>query len=336
MKALVLYGPGSYRTEKEWREPEMRPGWARVRVTYAGICGSDLPRFTTTGSYHHPMVLGHEFTGTVDTPAPGSEKFKGGEKVAALPIISCGNCRGCSEYGPFHCEEYQFIGSRNDGGFAQYCMVPEENLVRLPEKTDPRFGAFLEPIAVALHVVRRSGFSAGQSALVFGAGAIGLLIGQWLKIFNAKQVVIADVRDESLQLARQAGFEDVINPAKGDLGALSPFDTAFEAAGSNSAIEAAIEKTVNKGTITVVGRDTGDTVIPLKKFEQFMRKQLKLIGCWGYDMRGETDFVRNMFEENRFSLAPLITQEVSLEQAPEIIDKMAQRSIYYCKVLIKI
>lgn len=170
MKALVLHGPGSYRVESAWPDPILVPGWALIRVRQAGICGSDLPRFAVTGSYHHPMILGHEFAGTVETPALGSARFRTGDCVAVLPIIPCKACEGCQTGDPFHCRNYQFLGSRNDGGFAEYCLVPEENLFRLPAGVDFRAGAFIEPIAVALHVVRRSGFQKGESALVFGRG----------------------------------------------------------------------------------------------------------------------------------------------------------------------
>ena len=136
MKALVLYSPGRFTVVDDYEKPVVKPGWALVRVLYAGICGSDLPRFAVTGSYHHPMILGHEFMGVIDTPAPDSEKYKGGEMAAALPLIPCGQCPGCRESEPFHCENYQFLGSKNDGGFAEYCLVPKENLFHLPDKID--------------------------------------------------------------------------------------------------------------------------------------------------------------------------------------------------------
>jgi threonine dehydrogenase-like Zn-dependent dehydrogenase len=208
MKALILHGPGEYRVHNDWPDPVVKPGWARVQVTYAGICGSDLPRFGSTGSYRHPMILGHEFCGIVETPAPDSETFQGGEPVAILPIMPCGQCEGCLVYGSFHCTQYGFLGSRDDGGFAEFCLVPESNLFRLPEGIDPRFGAFIEPFAVGLHVVRRSGFSGSGTALVYGAGAIGLIIAMWLRGLGASRVVVADIREQSLQIARQVGFQN--------------------------------------------------------------------------------------------------------------------------------
>ena len=334
MRALVLHGPNSFRVEPDWPQPAVKPGWALLRVTHAGVCGSDLPRFITTGSYYHPIILGHEFTGVVITPAPGSERFRGGEKTAVLPIIPCGECAACAQNEPFHCARYQFLGSRNDGGFAEYCLVPESNLLPLLEAVDPRFGAFIEPLAVALHVVRRSGFVAGQSALVFGAGPIGLLVALWLRVFGGRRVVISDVRPESLAIARRAGFDEAINPAEIDLGTLPAFDLSVEAAGALPALLSAIDRTRDKGVVTVVGRDTGDTTIPQKAFERLMRKELTLQGCWGYNLAGEGDFVVEMLRQGRFPLEPLITHEITLEAAPAAIRAMAGRQMYYCKVMI--
>ena len=124
MKAFVLYGPNDYRLE-EYPTPCAKDDWAVVKVSYAGICGSDMPRFFQTGSYHSPMVLGHEFSGVICEAAPNG-KLPVGTPVAIMPIIPCGTCDGCITYNePFQCERYQFIGSRNDGGFAQYCLVKE-------------------------------------------------------------------------------------------------------------------------------------------------------------------------------------------------------------------
>ena len=334
MRALVLHGPGRFSVEPDWPDPQPESGWARIRVTRAGICGSDLPRFITTGSYHHPIILGHEFAGIVDEPAPGSEAFRGGESVAVLPLIPCGDCPGCARAEPFHCERYQFLGSRNDGGFAQYCLVPEENLFPLPETFDVRWGAFLEPLAVTLNVVRRSGFVAGQRVLVFGAGTIGLLTGLWLRVFGAAQVVMADVRGASLEIAWHVGFEDVVDPEDARFASMAPFDAAFEAAGAVPALLSAIDRTRDKGTITVVGRDTNDTVIPVTMFEMLMRKEITVRGCWGYNMLGEHAFVREMLRQERFPLEPLITHEVGLGEAPGLIRAMAERRVFYCKVLI--
>jgi threonine dehydrogenase-like Zn-dependent dehydrogenase len=282
------------------------------------------------------MILGHEFAGTVDAPAPGSGRFRPGDPVAVLPLIPCGDCPGCRMGEPFHCARYQFLGSRNDGGFAEFCLVPEQNLFALPPGLELRVGAFIEPIAVALHVARRSGFRPGGAALVLGAGAIGLLVALWLRVLGAGQVTIADVRAESLELARRLGFADVFDPTQAPAPQSAAFDAVFEAAGSGRALLAAVDRVKDKGTITVVGRDTADTTLPVAAFERFMRKEASLQGCWGYNLSGEEGFLYNALAREAFPIQPMITHEVDLEDAPEVIAGMVRRDFYYCKVLLRV
>lgn len=335
MKAIVLYGPnGQYGYEPEWKNPEPQPGYAIVKVAYSGICGSDLPRFSSTGSYHHPMILGHEFSGTIEIPASGSDIFCKGDPVAVLPIIPCCKCDGCISNGPFHCTNYQFIGSRNDGGFAEYCSVPEGNLFPLASKDILKAGSLVEPMAVGLHAVRRSDFKAGKAAIVFGAGPIGLTIGFWLRIFGARRVIMADLREKNMEMANKYGFE-VIDPTKTDFSVLGKIDYAFEAAGSGKALIDAIRLLDDKGILTVVGRDIKDTVIPLKSFEMLMRKELDLRGFWGYDMRGEWEFVAGVLAENTQFAETLITHTIHIDQAVKVIKGMCDKKMEYCKVVIE-
>jgi len=333
MKALVLHGKGGdYRYEPDWKNPDRPKGNVIVKVRYSGICGSDIPRLAQNGSYCHPIILGHEFSGTVFEADPESA-FKNGEPVAVLPIMPCGVCEGCLTSGPFHCKNYQFIGSRNDGGFAEYCTVPEDNLLRLVNDKLLRAGSFVEPMAVGLHTVRRSGFVPGKTAVVFGSGPIGLMIGIWLREFGANRVVMADMREMNLNIARQSGFE-TMDISKENTLCPDGIDYAFEAAGSSKALSDAVDILKGLGTLTVVGRDVKDAVIPLKTFETLMRKELRLIGCWGYDMRGEHDFVSAALERNASAMELLITNEVSIENARQLICDMCNRKIEYCKATI--
>jgi L-iditol 2-dehydrogenase len=333
MRALVLRAPGAFGVEPAWPVPEPKPGWARIRVAYSGICGSDLPRFMSTGSYYSPAVPGHEFAGVVDAPAPDSQRYRGGEPVAVLPIIPCGACEGCLRYGPFHCTRYNFIGSRCDGGFAEYCLAPEENLLPLPPGAPLLHGAFAEPLAVALHVARRARFEGG-TALVFGAGPIGLLVAAWLQALGASRVVIADLRAESLAIARRAGLQ-AVDARLPELKALPPMDLCVEAAGAAPALLAAVERTRSRGTIVVVGRDTRDTTLPLKTFETLMRREINLLGCWGYDLGGDRALLLAALADGRFPLDVLVTHRILLDEAPGMIRAMAERRLYTCKVMIE-
>ena len=336
MKAIVLHGSGgNYSYEANWKYPEQPQDWAIIKVAYSGICGSDIPRFAETGSYNHPKILGHEFSGIIESPAKDSDLFKKGDPVAVLPIIPCGECENCATngQGAFHCKNYQFIGSRNDGGFAEYCAVPEKNLLRLPSIEALKAGSLTEPMAVGLNVVRKSGFSPGKNAIVFGAGPIGLVTGIWLKEFGANRVIMADIRRKNIDTAGSLGFETA-DLSKTNISDINQVDYAFEAAGSGIALSNAIALLKPEGILTVVGRDTKDTVISLKDFETFMRKEIQLRGCWGYDVRGEIDFLANVIAKRSQQLEGLISHVITVENAGSMIDDMCAKKFDYCKVVI--
>lgn len=327
MKALVLYGPENYRVENNWKMPEPPKGWALVKVAYAGICGSDIPRFFTTGSYHHPMIIGHEFSGIVARAAEGG-RIAEGTPVAILPIIPCGTCEGCREtQQPFHCSQYQFIGSRNDGGFAEYVAVPDENLFPLEDSGELRMGAMIELLAVGLHVVRRSGIDGGR-AIVFGAGPIGLACAMWLK-FLGNDVTIVDVRDFSISIAEKLGLDA---RRFDEIGDEKQFTHAYEASGSTAALQKAILVVKDLGAITVVGRNTRDTVIPVPLFEKMMRKELTLNGCWGYNMEGESELMRAFLKV--YDPNCMISHMISLDEVPEILESVVRAKGEYCKIMI--
>ncbi len=157
MRAAVLHAPGDLRVESV-PVPPLSPADALVRVAACGICGSDLPRIRTTGTYHFPTIPGHEMSGTVmalgSAAAEDAPGLVVGAAVAVIPLIPCRSCRFC-EVGAFaQCERYDYLGSRCDGGFAEYLRAPAANLVPLPAGLAVVDGAMLEPVAVALHVVR--------------------------------------------------------------------------------------------------------------------------------------------------------------------------------------
>jgi L-iditol 2-dehydrogenase len=286
-----------------------------------------------TGAYHHPLIPGHEFSGTVVEAL--SPSVRAGDRVTVLPIIPCGHCPGC-QVGPFHCTRYDFIGSRRDGGFAEYCVVPTENLFALSAATTEEAAAFIEPLAVTLHVLRRSDMPPGARVLVFGGGAIGILIAQWAKLLGASRVVLADLRTESLQVASACGIAPTVNPQSEDFTKLGRFTHIFEAAGSTAALVSGIELAEPRATLTVVGREVNDTVIPQPLFERLMRKEMDVKGCWGYDLRVDRSLLLDTLNAGRFVLAPMITHRIDLAAGPKMIAEMWRKTLFYCKVMFTV
>lgn len=332
MKALVLHAPHKYSLETDWRDPQTKPGYSVIRVHYCGICGSDLPRFGDSGSYSYPIILGHEFTGIVES----SKSWEKGTRVAVLPIIPCGICNGCKNLGPFHCEKYEFLGSRNDGGMAEYCLVPDKNLMKLPDDVGMKEGSLVEPLAVALHTARKSGLKSGMSAAVIGAGTIGLLIALWLREFGASRVIVADIKESARAKAGMFGFSHIIDPSQNAVAGVENADVVIDAAGSSESLKKCIELANSGGKICIIGRNTHSTTIPVTHFERFMRKELSLCGIWGYNMDGETGVMENMFLRYGKNLACLIEKEVLLSEACEIIDDYVLRNHQYVKTVINL
>lgn len=154
MKAWVLHNINDLRYESV-DKPQLSDQEVLVAVKAAGICGSDIPRIYQTGAHRHPLILGHEFSGVVEKIGAGVEPFWEGKRVGIFPLIPCGSCLPCSRQQYEMCRSYSYLGSRRDGGFAQYAAVPKGNLISLPDGVTYEEAAMLEPMAVAVHAMRR-------------------------------------------------------------------------------------------------------------------------------------------------------------------------------------
>lgn len=207
MKAAVLTNHHTL----ELREvpcPEPGPGEALIRVAYTGICGSDVHLFTGK----HPlsqagMILGHEFSGTVAALGQDCGGFQTGDKVCAHIIQSCGGCDACKRGYYNLCRLLQVLGTQADGAFAEYVKVRADKLFRLPENADLRVYALAEPLAVGVYATDRLQFKVSDTALVIGAGPIGLCCALAAQKAGASRVVISEVVPEKIEFARSFGFE---------------------------------------------------------------------------------------------------------------------------------
>ena len=181
MRAWKLYNIGDIRCE-ETERPVPGRGEALVRVRAAGICGSDIPRIYRDGAHRMPLVPGHEFSGEVAETGGGTAGGWEGKRVAVFPLIPCRSCPACRMGGYEMCRRYSYLGSRQDGGFAEYTAVPQENLIPIPDSVTFEDAAMLEPMAVAVHAMRRIGVSADDHIAICGVGTIGLLLYMFLYI----------------------------------------------------------------------------------------------------------------------------------------------------------
>lgn len=273
MKAYVLHGIGDLRHEDR-PMPELRSGWAMVKVLAAGICSSDIPRIFTKGTYHFPTIPGHEFCGQVEAAADNADSGWIGKRVGVFPLIPCKECPSCQKGEYETCGHYDYLGSRRDGGFAEYVAVPVWNLVELPDAVSELQGALLEPAAVALHAVRRAEIPYGGSVCVVGTGAIGLLAGQWAKVYGAGRVVIKGRNEVKRLLTEQCGLE-YLTANTGE-----QFDRVIEAVGSEASLAESIQLTAPGGRLVLMGNPDGSRTLLQDLYWQILRKQLTLTGTW--------------------------------------------------------
>lgn len=332
MKAYVLHGIGDLRYE-DVPLPEIPSGWALVKVLAAGICSSDIPRIFEKGTYHFPTIPGHEFSGQVEQVADESDSRWIGKRVGVFPLIPCKRCPSCEKGQYETCSNYDYIGSRRDGGFAEYVAVPVWNLIELPESVSDVQGALLEPAAVALHAVKRAGIFPGASVCVVGTGAIGLLAGQWAKHLGAGRVVIKGRSESKRQIVQQCGLEYMQDARPGE-----EFDCVIEAVGSARALEESLLLTAPGGRLLLMGNPDGPRALSQDLYWRILRKQLTLIGTWNSSYGGAdsdwTEAVRAM-AEGRLRTGGVVTRTLGKDRLPEGLEIMRGRREPYCKITVQ-
>ena len=182
MKAWVLHGVNDLRFE-DVKVPDIGVDEILLSVKAAGICGSDIPRIFYTGTYSYPLIPGHEFAGQVAEIGSGVDKKWQGQRVGVFPLIPCHVCPPCRAGAYEMCRKYSYLGSRRDGGFADYVAVPEKNLIALPEGVSFEEAAMLEPMSVAVHAMRKIRPVLGERIAICGLGTIGLFLLMFLPAF---------------------------------------------------------------------------------------------------------------------------------------------------------
>jgi len=278
MKATVLYGKDDLRYE-DYPMPEITDGTVIVKVHYAGICGSDLTRVLEGNNRVFPIVLGHEFSGEIVEVGAGVGDLKIGERVSGVPLLPCMKCPDCQKGDFSLCKFYSFIGSRIQGGFAEYVKLPVENVVRFDSGVSYEQGAFFEPSAVALNGLKQNDYKGGGDVAVLGGGTIGIFMAQWAKIYGAKSVTVFDISPERLALCKKFEINNVINPIE-DTVPKNCFKYVFETAGVTETMRLAFEIATNRANVCFVGTPTKDLTFSPDLFENINRKQFKLTGSW--------------------------------------------------------
>ena len=271
----------------EYEEPVPGPGEVKVKVMASGICGSDIPRVLYNGVHFYPIVLGHEFSGDVVEVGEGVTKVKVGDRVSGAPLLPCGKCDDCQNGNFSLCKHYSFIGSRQQGSNAEYVVLPEQNAVVFDKSISYEQGAMFEPSTVALHGLLQNDYQGGQYVAILGGGTIGMFTMQWAKIFGSKKVVVFDINQERLELAKRLGADEVINTTTehymeeamaitGNKG----YAYVFETAGQSTTMYMAFELAANKAHVCFIGTPHVELTFTPAMWENINRKEFKLTGSW--------------------------------------------------------
>ena len=315
--------------------PEVGPGEVLIKVAYAGVCGSDMiiyqgvhPRAKA------PLVLGHEFSGTIEK---GHSTLPPGTPVTVYPLLSCGHCQPCRNGYAHVCDTLKLIGIDCDGGMADYVKVPEDKVLPIPADFSLKLGAFIEPVAVGVHAVARSGYRPGDTAVVYGAGPIGLCVAGCLSYFGANRVIVIEANPHRLDVARQLGFT-VIDAVKDDLRAKvleytqgRKADLAFDCAAHPSVHTSILDILRVQGTGVVVGSYKKPPEVDLLKVEF---KELTLVGTRVYERR-DFEAAIAILQSGRIDFERLLTVAAP-EDAPAQFGKLLSGDTDAIKLLFKL
>ena len=298
-------------------EPVPAAGELLVRVDAAGMCGSD--RHLVSGDYPSvpPVILGHEFEGTVMAAGAGCS-MAAGTRVTVDPNICCGSCRYC-RIGLFsHCELLRAYGVDRDGGFAQYVSVAEAQAHELPAALAPHLGAFAEPLSCCLRAMDHAQVQPGHSVAVIGGGVIGQLLVQLARLAGATTVVLATRQRSRRELAESLGATASVDPSTGDTGkaitgpaasAPAGVDVAFEAAGAQGTLGDAVATVRPAGTVVVVGVAPQVMISQISPFDIFAR-ELRIQGSHLNPLTHGR--AAALLASGALQLAPLVTRVIDL------------------------
>jgi (R,R)-butanediol dehydrogenase/meso-butanediol dehydrogenase/diacetyl reductase len=280
VRAAVYRGPSDLAIE-DVPIPVPRAGEVQIKVSYNGICGSDLHEYydgslmTPVRGPHPltgvqvPVILGHEAAGLISAIGSGVDDLNEGDLVAIEPIYSCGTCAACTSGAYNHCKTGAFHGfAANGGGLAEYTVVPRRMVHRIPEGVTPMQAAIVEPMAVAYHAVQRSGVRAGDTCVVFGAGPIGLGACFALRSMGVTPIIV-EPAESRRATASALGFAEVLDPATGEIADQVRAATGghaaaacIDAAGVSASLKDALRSVTTHGTVVLVG-------VSLKPIELF-------------------------------------------------------------------
>lgn len=314
MKAAQIIRPGEA-TVGDVPEPTIGADDVLIQVRAAGICGTDLHIFKGEYEATYPLIPGHEFSGEVTAVGANVRNFKVGDRVTADPNIPCNRCDYCQRNQPNQCRDLRAIGVTRSGGFAEYVAAPEANVFHIGDMTYSA-AALIEPLACVVWGLKQVEVQAGDRALVFGAGPMGLLVAQSLKSAGAASAVVTDVVPWRLEMAEKLGASAVVvadthQPAR--LKSLAPdgFDIVVDATGIPAVLEGTFAYVRPRGKIWVFGVTPMGSSVKFPSYEVF-RRDLKIIGSFAVNRTFPQSIA--LIRSGAVLVEPLISHQLPLAE----------------------
>jgi len=342
MKALLLK---NYKELElvDMPKPEPGPNEVRVRVRACGICGSDVHGWDgSTGRRIPPLVMGHEAAGEVDAMGANVKGLREGDRVTFDSTVSCGTCFFCTQGAINLCDNRQVLGvacqefSRN-GAFAEYVLVPQNIMYKLPDALPYEHAALIEAVSIAVHAVNITPKKLGGTAVVVGTGMIGLLIVQAVRLAGYTRVIAVDLDDAKLKVASDFGATETLNPKVADVPARIAeltgghgADVALEAVGASGPIKSAIQSVRKGGAVTLVGNVSPTVEIPL---QVIVSRQIRLQGSCASN--GEYPECIDLLSRGLIQVAPIISAKAPLEEGAQWFERLYKNDSNLMKVVLQ-
>jgi len=319
MQALVKAAPEPGLVMQQVAKPEPGPDEVLIKVKKTAICGTDVHIWKwddwSAATVPTPMVVGHEFCGEIVETGVAVRKFNCGQRVSGEGHIVCGACRNCRAGRGHLCRNTQGVGVNRPGAFAEYLCLPQDNIVPIPDDVPDEIAAIFDPFGNAVHTALSFDL-VGEDVLVTGAGPIGIMGALVAQRVGARKVVITDISDYRIKLARELGVKHVMNAATDDLQDLMSsldmtegFDVGLEMSGAAPALRDMIEKMNNGGKIALLGISSTEFAVDWNKI---IFKMLQVKGIYGREIF-ETWYKMIAMVQSGLDLSGLITHRISAD-----------------------
>lgn len=328
MKALVKVRPERGLWLEEVPTPDMGVNDVLIKIKKTAICGTDLHIYRwddwSQRTIKTPMVIGHEYVGEIVEKGKGVRNLKIGDRVTGEGHIACGHCRNCRRGKKHVCENIVGVGVNRDGAFAEYLSLPAENVVRLDPRISDEMASIMDPFGNATHTAL-SFPVIGEDVLITGAGLIGSMAAAICRFAGARYIVVSDLSDYRLSIAKQMGATLTVNPTKGETIAqaakqlnMSGFDVGLEMSGSPKAFNEMLNSMYNGSKISLLGIQPAGTAID---WDKVIFKALTLKGIYGREM-WETWYQMEQMLISGINLSPIITHRFSVNDFQKGFDVM--------------